>query len=212
MTLNERTKHRLVGFSVLFSVVLIFAPAMMKKANQDFKRFHTSTAYIPRPPAPPQVAMPSQKMMFQKIKVAKVHIPKVTQHVEAKAMSNVLPIQSQKAVPVLPSQVIAIQDTHHIQIARKTSPQVPSKIVRAMQGMYAVQVASFSDRQNATRLIQRLQSAGYQVQIHPMRTAQGQVYKVLVGSAPTKEHAQNIKEVLAKRMEIRGFVVPTQLG
>jgi DedD protein len=77
---------------------------------------------------------------------------------------------------------------------------------------YAVQLATFSQQQNAEALISRLRLKGYRASYNKIRTRNGFVFKVLVGQMNKKEQAQVLQRQLATAVQIRGFVVTTGEG
>ncbi|KTC78282.1 Sporulation domain-containing protein [Legionella brunensis] len=111
-------------------------------------------------------------------------------------------------------------------VATKKAPSVKPKIVASIKkpttiakkptanmatgkGRYAVQLATFSKRQNADSLVSRLRAKGYKASYNKVNTAQGTVYKVIVGQGHPKEQAQRLQQQLASVMQIKGFIVTT---
>ncbi len=74
---------------------------------------------------------------------------------------------------------------------------------------YAIQLATFSQQQNADNLIKKLKMKGYSATFSKIKTNDGFVYKVMVGQVNKKEQAQALQAQLASAMQIKGFIVAT---
>lgn len=75
--------------------------------------------------------------------------------------------------------------------------------------MYAVQLASFSQLNNAQALVSKLNSKGYKAKFIKISSAQGPVYKVYAGHSPRRVDVLKLKSQLASSMQLNGFVVNT---
>ena len=78
LVIDEKLKHRLIGVAVIISLGAIFAPAMMKKSNQNLENNYSVRVKLPSKPAEPNVAISDEKEVFKTIKIAKVSIPDVS--------------------------------------------------------------------------------------------------------------------------------------
>ncbi|RUR09591.1 SPOR domain-containing protein [Legionella sp. km772] len=78
LVIDEKLKHRLIGVAVIISLGAIFAPAMMKKSNQNIENNYSVRVKLPSKPAEPNVAIADEKEVFKTIKIAKVEIPPVS--------------------------------------------------------------------------------------------------------------------------------------
>lgn len=77
LVLDDKAKHRLVGIAVLLSIIVVFAPAVLKKSQQRFEETVSVSVRLPPKPVLPKVAVTQPKALFQATKVASVNIPKV---------------------------------------------------------------------------------------------------------------------------------------
>lgn len=119
--------------------------------------------------------------------------------------ANIARVQTaRKALPAK-AQIAAknIKKSTPVRIAKKPTPKT------TVQGRYAVQLATFSKQQNADSLVTRLRAKGYKASYNKVNTAQGTVYKVIVGPGHPKEQAKILQQQLASVMQIRGFLVTT---
>lgn len=98
------------------------------------------------------------------------------------------------------------------QVAKnKTNSGLSSKS-KSKQTIYAVQLASFSKRNNAQSLINQLRSKGYKANLTQSASQQGPVYKVHVGHSSSKNDVTKLKTQLATSMRINGFIVNTGIS
>lgn len=84
---------------------------------------------------------------------------------------------------------------------KRTKPVVKSPPVQAgrSEGGYTVQVGSFSNRDNATRLKGRLEKGFRDVHIKTRETNRGTLYSVRVGYRLSEEHAKKLSEKLDQK-------------
>lgn len=104
--------------------------------------------------------------------------------------------------------------------ARKPQPKFQPKPTAAIavqsasksavqSNIYAVQLASFSQFNNAQSLVSKLKNKGYQANFKRVANRQGVVYKVYVGGSKNKTDALRLKTQLATAMQLNGFIVNT---
>jgi DedD protein len=90
--------------------------------------------------------------------------------------------------------------------------KTPSKALVNKNG-YAVQVALFIEQANAIALVKRLKAKGYRDATytkvaHHKKT----VYKVFVGKRVQKQQAVHVQKQLAAAMQLKGFIVTTEIS
>ncbi|WED44157.1 SPOR domain-containing protein [Legionella cardiaca] len=107
------------------------------------------------------------------------------------------------ATPAKPKIVAKVSKPVPVKVAQKPVVKVMAK------GRYAVQLATFSKQQNADSLVSKLRAKGYKASYNRVNTAQGTVYKVIVGQGHPKEQAKLLQQQLASVMQIKGFLVTT---
>lgn len=253
LVIDEKLKHRLIGLAVVFSIAAIFAPAMIKKSNQNMENKYSVRVKLPSKPTAPNVAVSDEKEVFRTIKIAKVKIPEVssesqlpqlaraevlhseisTQHETAalagpaeKNNSNKIELAQNTSIPLSEQQQLAVnpstkpkaqsfekkplaplaKKTQNHKVAQKTHASTPFK---AHKDIYAVQLASFIQVENAQALVNKLKSKGYKANYAKLVTKNGAVYKVYAGHSPEKVRAEQLKTQLANAMQLKGFVVTT---
>ena len=203
--MDERVKHRLTGVVVIVSVAVIFLPAMLKKSNQRFEENIHISLKLPSKPVPPKVAMPSQKVMFESIKVAHVELPKAVEDTQpaliAKAESLSKPpaplLAKVEPIPLV-KPVIAPEKKVAIQIKKDLK-----------KDLYGVQVASFIEERNAISLVARLNKEGFSATYATFTGKQGKFYQVVVGALNEKTQAINLQKKLAENLQLNGLIIRT---
>lgn len=107
---------------------------------------------------------------------------------------------------VKPAPVIAVKKpvvSKPVAVAKAAvKPTVKTEI-------YAVQLASFSQLNNAQALVSKLNSKGYKAKFIKVSGTQGPVYKVYAGHSPRRGDVLKLKSQLASSMQLNGFVVNT---
>lgn len=226
LIMDERVKHRVVGLAVILSIGAIFMPAIMKKSNQRFDKGINMTVKLPVKPPLPTVAIPQKKVLFEKVKVAQVDLPTV--HEELKPLVTVAKAQPLHKVAETKIQVVLAKipelkgpQPQPLKMAKVVkSIQKPLVLAKAVSPLskpkspagkarYGVQLALFSQRQNAVSLINHLKKKGYKANFTKVMAKDEIAYKVIVGSLQEKQQALVLKQQLASAVKINGFVVPT---
>ncbi len=137
LVIDERFKHRLIGLAVILSIAAIFAPAIMKKSNQNIDGNVNVSVELPPKPAQPDVAMVEKKEMFETTKVAHVEIPDATEEqqplptlTKAEPLSQKSELNPQTDKLSLQEEGAALQDSANLvpekQETTKTTPATVS--------------------------------------------------------------------------------------
>jgi len=211
LSIDERTKHRLTGMLVLLAIAIIFLPAMLKKSNQHLaENIHLSVQIPPKPNAP-EVAMASEKVVFETVKVQKLPLPKAIKPTEA---SQIASLDSEA---LKPKKVVAKAKPAPAPrpVAKKpvAITQKPKTIaVKSAEQQFAVQIASFSVLKNAESLVSKLQNQGFKARYHVISSADGAIYKVTVGQVDDRADANRLKERLSNQANIKGFIVKHEVS
>lgn len=222
IALDERVKYRLTGVLVIVSIAVIFLPAMIKRSNQHLSEHVNVSVKLPPKPVLPHVAMVQEKTVFSEIKVARVEIPEV-----APRPSNEKRVQVAFDEPAHPAPVAVVNKAEPV-VAKvtKTAPvrveltqrlasnlkaTLPSSQPQKITGpkeAYAVQLAAFSQKQNALALVARLRGKGYTAAVNQ----QGGMYKVVVTSLGNRDRARLLQKKLAETMQMTGLIVRAQVS
>lgn len=246
LVLDEKIKHRLIGLAVILSIAAIFAPAVVKKSNQRLQNNMNISMQLPPKPGAPQVNVPDENAMFNKVQPATAEVPKMPdEHIVMKvAKAEQLSLTEEVK---LPSRLVELKINvpNHIATPKAvvtSEPKVkktlasnqvtPPKVIKKAKlivtnkplinkakkplppvakatNHYAVQLATFSQRQNAESLIEKLRQKGFKANYTPVKTAEGTLYRVVVGNTNQKIHAQILQKQLASVMQLKGFIIDT---
>lgn len=104
-----------------------------------------------------------------------------------------------------------------VAVQPKATPKPSAKAVKALakakpavkSDIYAVQLASFAQLNNAQGLVNKLKAKGYKANFARVASRNGPIYKVYVGHSPRKLDVIKLKSQLASAMQLNGFVVNT---
>ena len=212
--LDERVKHRLMGLVVIIAIAIIFLPAVMKKSNQRFEENVRVSVNLPAKPPLPKVAVSEEKKLFQEVKVA---------HVDLRSVEPVAPNQQVKAEPLtMKSNVVsaavstnkklleakrestARAKVQTLAVVKKLAPMSSPK-----KGVYAVQIASFSQQSNAQTLVNQLRKQGFHASYNKITANKSEQYKVIVGELKQIEEAVNLQKQIQAKTQLHGFIIKT---
>lgn len=101
----------------------------------------------------------------------------------------------------------------HLPIHKKIASQSKTKKqLVTRKELYIVQLASFSQLNNAQSLVKKLQQQGYQANYLKTKNGKNAIFKVVVGRSTDKSTALKLKSQLAHSMHINGFVVNSKVS
>lgn len=197
--MNQLLKQRLVGAVVLVSLAVIFIPIILEGPDDEWS---------PRTqgmPEPPQIAYQAEGDVELPLPAEEPPEDMAPEPLSATA-------ESQPPPPVDAGTPAAIQPSSGTEPAA-TAP-APAQPVRespppapAASGDWAIQVGRFSQRLNAQGLRDRLKKAGYAAFLREDKTDSGQSWRVLVGPLQTRGDAEKIRDELASKRQLKGFVI-----
>lgn len=231
LSIDDRFKHRIIGVCVIISIGAIFVPALMKRSTHVEKNISIAVKLPPKP-ALPNVVMKDQQALFQTVKVAHVDISPVSEprsseiriaKAESLSQMNIEPSKLNNKVitkeknELEPSSLIAqarlpVAPEKNYPVKKISSNITAKAVVKSnpvMSNAYAVQLATFSVKNNALSLVNKLKSKGYKASLNKTLLNKAVVYKVLVGNSPKKQQALILKQQLASTMQLTGMVVST---
>jgi DedD protein len=197
--MNQLLKQRLVGAVVLVSLAVIFIPIILEGPDDEWS---------PRTqgmPEPPQIAYQAEGDVELPLPAGEPPQDMAPEPLSATA-------ETQPPPPVDAGTPAAIQPSSGTEPAA-TAP-APAQPVRespppapAASGDWAIQVGRFSQRLNAQGLRDRLKKAGYAAFLREDKTDSGQSWRVLVGPLKTRGDAEKIRDELASKRQLKGFVI-----
>lgn len=204
--MNIQLKQRLVGAVVLVALAVIFIPMLLSgkgdlggsidgsniPAEPDF-RFPPVPVSPKAPPvaAAPVVPLGDEEDESPAVSGKSVPGKKVTDHSPTKP-----PEKNVEKAPAKP-------------ISPPVAKAAPAKVEPAKSGKlsgWVVQVGSFSARENARALRDKLRKQGYASFVESIKGASGRVYRVRVGPELNKAAADKLRQRLVKEAGLKGLV------
>ena len=195
MNMEQGLKERLVGAAVIVILAVIFIPMLLdNRTNEDIVISATNI-----PPKPESLPEPPSDTDFS---------------------SRIIPLkegtQAPKDIPAEPTQPAAddsseIDENIHAEISSlpRDVPEQAGEEPVTNVGLTAwvVQLGSFSNKDNAESLNQKLRKEGYRSFVEPLKQKNTIVYRVRVGPELEKSEAEAINKKLKDTMKIDGIVV-----
>jgi DedD protein len=207
LIMDERIKYRLTGLVVILAMAALFIPAIVKNSNHHFAENVKLAVRLPAKPRPPNVQIPSKKVLFQTVKKNTAALPKVTPQ-PSMAIAKATLISTPSQIPAVPQLLASTLAKSSAKSSLVPVPQFKaSSPVLAKKEVYAVQLASFVQQNNAASLVTHLRSKGYIASYNKYSGKRGDFYKVMVGQVNQKEEALHLQQELATSMKLNGFIV-----
>lgn len=218
---NEKLKHRLVGAAVIFSLIVIFAPMIVKK-SQLYKKDLVGSLQIPKKPTMQAIIIPEKEALFKKVKAVQIDLPPPRKIDTARAAIAMEPLSAIKQTP--DKQILNHANRseekpamHLVKQPRGVKPMIKEDktnkkpIAQVSQKptvpTYAIQVAFLAQEHNAVALVNKLKKKGYSAEFNLIKTKKGDFYKVFVGATQDKHQAEQLQKQLAKTAALNGFII-----
>ena len=186
--MDESLKQRLVGAIVLVALAVIFIPMIL-----DGQRDPTSSMFgqpIPEKPAVlKRLATATPKPIEMPVRPEIVERQLVDQHTP-KLKNDVATVKQTTPVP---APVDAVKK--NAQTTNKTS------------NAWVVQVGSFSNRNNAVSLRDKLLKYNYRAFVEAVKTKGTWTYRVRIGPEVRRSSAEATQQALLKKLKINGVVM-----
>ncbi len=196
--MNQGTKQRIVGTVVLLTLAFIFLPIVFD-GQGSYEPAMTS-----RIPDSPQVSILPEPVQSRPIIIAETETER-----EAELAS---PASNDAAGAEVPVAVEAAPESVGVTTSEPVfSREVPQLDRAGLPQAWVVQLASFSDVENARNLLARLQSAGYKAYIRSVVGDQGGRSRVLVGPWVVRARADETQTELQAQFQLAGMVVAYEL-
>ncbi|MEJ2362132.1 MAG: SPOR domain-containing protein [Gammaproteobacteria bacterium] len=190
---REQLKQRIVGAIVLVALGVIFIPMILNRDNGD-----TGITGSNIPPKPQELSQLSQQ-----------------------------PMPGPPAVPAQPAETKTLVDKHTPSLpAASAPPEKPApapantapvkqqnKSDKASVHMpanthaWVVQVASFTDRNKALKLRDRLRKAKFTCFVEAVSNKRGTMYRVRVGPVVKRTEADRLKAKITRELKLKGALV-----
>ena len=177
--MGEGLKKRLLGAAVLLGLLIILAPALFRGGNNH----------------PLVVGELSQATQLQPPPV-----PDFVDHLDvAPEVVNVVP---------LPEESAPVSVDRANKEAPESVPPTPGVDDTGHLKAWTLQLATFADKNNARKLVQKLKSEGYSAYQKQFINPQGKsLYRVYVGPEVRPDELQQLRQVIDKSMGLEGIIV-----
>lgn len=214
--MEEALKKRLIGAATLVALAVIFIPPLIEQGSVD------EPVEIPEVPAIPGDLKQDFSSNSIEKPIAAPQIPEhiLNPPVEPEPEPEPEPNQSQPEQPeiavdtaqsaekqptnkVIPTPAEPSESQHVVDQPKDIKPAKPATVVEKSPSVqpktdpnlqaWVIQVASFSQAQNAQKLVKRLRSAGYQVpDLAPVKINNKAYYRVKVGPMLERSAAEKL--------------------
>ena len=200
--MNQGAKQRIVGTAVLLALALIFLPIIFDGEGSY------QAPVSSRIPEAPIISILPEPTQSRPIIVGNVET------IEPDASAAVSRIEEVAELVEEPSVAIATQETvNDVEItdAPIFSREVPQLSDAGLPQGWVVRLGSFSDSENASNLVTRLQDAGYKAYSRVMRSSQEALTGVFVGPWLDRGQVNEYQQKLQEEFNLAGLVVRYEL-
>ena len=183
--MSDQLKNRIVGTLVLTALAVIFLPNLL---DGEKRRLEENFATIPLGPVALPQGVPEQA--FEEITLEPGQSEPVAEPVASAPAAET----TKKAEPVQTASV-------------KTEPKPAAKSAKVKSG-WTLQVGSFRNAKNVTKLVNELREKGFRAYSVPSRPVEGKINRVFVGPDVSKSKLEKEQLRLAKATSLKGALVP----
>lgn len=194
--MDRALKERIIGAAVLVVVVVLVVPVFLDGPPQS------GEIVSERVPLPGQAAEgETRTVVLDRDRDEPVPVP-----------APVTEPETERAQPVQPESKPEPKPETSPEPEPKPAPakpaaQQPAPANESPTGMWAVQLGSFGNQQNAERLAADLRKQGFAAFLSQLSTGSGELHRVRIGPQKDRESAEAMAERLAKAGH-KGQVVP----
>jgi DedD protein len=201
--LNQGAKQRIVGTVVLLALALIFLPIVFD--GEGSYQGPVSS----RIPETPIISILPEPIQSRPVIVGNVEI------IEPEVAATVTLIEEVTELIEQPSAAIATdKPTNDVEITESApnfSREVPQLNDAGLPQGWVVRLGSFSDSENASNLVTRLQDAGYKAYSRVMSSSQVPLTGVFVGPWLDRGQVNEYQQKLQEEFSLAGLVVRYEL-
>ena len=194
--MERALKERIIGAVVLVVFVVLVVPIFLDGPPEDGETISE------RVMLPGQEDQKSQTVVLDRNR---------TQPVPAATTSAAAPVRQVPAQQE-PVQEEAVREEPKPDVVpdkpvEEPAPKPAPQPAASTTGMWAVQLGSFSNKENAEKLAANLRKQGYAAFLSQLTTENGQLHRVRIGPQKDRESAEEMAKRLAKVGQ-KGQVVP----
>ena len=194
--MERALKERIIGAVVLVVFVVLVVPIFLDGPPEDGETISE------RVMLPGQEDQKSQTVVLDRNR---------TQPVPAATTPAAAPVRQEPAqqepVQEEPAREEPKPDVVPDKPVEEPAPKPAPQPAASTTGMWAVQLGSFSNKENAEKLAANLRKQGYAAFLSQLTTENGQLHRVRIGPQKDRESAEEMAKRLAKVGQ-KGQVVP----
>ena len=179
--MDRALKERIIGAAVLVLVVVLVVPV-----------------FLDGPPAEGEIVSEQVPLPGQADQDTKTVVLDRSNPVPANGGSQPVDRTPQPIVSKQEPEPEAIEERPAPQPVAEESATQPAAAESSTTGMWAVQLGSFGNQENAERLAAELRSQGHAAFLSQVRTASGQLHRVRVGPQADRASADAVAAELGK--------------
>ncbi len=195
--MDPQLKQRMVGALVLVAAAVLIVPLWLDGGYRDPRNQQRDMAPMPADQFPPNVpSVPAQ----------------TTTEIDAGLNASPASLATTALANVIPPPVLPDAPGVPVPVPPPAAPPAPDPAPATVDGLetslrWAVQLGSFSSRDNAELLLRRLQAAGTSGHIVAVKESYGMTFRVRAGPLEERAEALKLREKLARSTELRGILV-----
>lgn len=198
--MERALKERIIGAAILVSFVVLVVPIFLDGPPDE------SEMVSERVLLPGQDEQKTQTVVLERNRTDPVPLTSSSTAAADAAAPEAAPPKAQKAAEAPPSVEKKPEPAPTV-VKTEPTPQVKSPPAASATGMWAVQLGSFSNKENAEKLAADLRKQGYAAFLSQLATDSGQLHRVRIGPQKDRESAEAMAKRLAK-VGHKGQVVP----
>ena len=191
--MNQYLKQRLVGASVLVILGIIFLPMIMDKpVSREKEPDVTNIQIFPDEKKQPVQTIPAE----------------VISRYEESEVQQKLPEQAAQQKEVAKTEKARVENKPESKPESKPIEK-PEKTDHQSEGSdhWAVQMGSFSSKENANRLVERLKSQKFPAYFEDVESNGKTVYRVRVGPFNSRSKTEEMKQKLDQEEKLKTLIV-----
>jgi DedD protein len=215
MNMDRALKERIIGATILVLFVVLVVPVFLDGPENDNEVISQTV------PLPGQSGNENQTIVLHRDREHPVPTANASKPPEDGANASVSlepakPVpanpkpaasEPQRAEPVVQQEPAPQVTKVPVVVAEKSSSEEPSAEVASETGMWAVQLGSFGNQENADKLAADLRKQNFTAFLSKLSTGNGDLHRVRIGPQKDRESAEKVAEQLAKAGH-KGQVVP----
>jgi DedD protein len=200
--MERALKERIIGAVVLVVFVVLVVPVFLDGPPED------GEIVSERVSLPGQEDQKNQTVVLDRNR---------TQPVPAATAPAAAPVRQEEPARQAPAQEEPVReepvreepkpDVEPDKPVEEPAPKPAPQPAASTTGMWAVQLGSFSSKENADKLAANLRKQGYAAFLSQLTTENGQLHRVRIGPQKDRESAEEMAKRLAKVGQ-KGQVVP----